>query len=662
MPDPIIYAEPSNAGLDEFKKAVDNGSPGLMTRVFNHATQTDILKNEIQQMYAASTLAETFPENDVEELLDYGNDCLVVLRENIPPSLSSPFDSSGTKYKPELYDLAAELGLSEENLKKIEQYHINLVKLAAAKSTESNWVEFVVNKHIPEYMQKAQSLYGEKVLQDMLLGAAQYSLSENAMGVLGRSVGGVISSLDTNYRLARNSFYGNLESLNELDQSNVTTQALKQMGNNIKENLKTNPLVDTALFYHMVKLHKANPELSMEEISASANATVNADKSPKKIAKLDSFAPAASAAPAPAPAAENRYQKSFNRIFSINDVPPANIASAILEYPQKNTLAEWSYYIFTAKFILAPVKNLLKVVAEYVPTVIQDTALYLNDGARKSYTDANAIKNPLAFAIVKAGAGLGILATGAVFGLAKGVELLTGSVTSPMRSFRDAWRIHPILGVTSAVVSIATTAAVAFFATPALLGLLPLAGSATVTAIALEVSSGLATIAAPVLSFTGLSGISLLTSNLAAVGAGLLGAGFALLASPAKLASSKIWTYLSREVTIPAPEKKVDSRPVTPETPPSPTIKVTEERLTQSYRSISERDRQRAARKSLKEPLITEDDSPHQENAKEWKPRRKSLSDLDVAENGIFGHSLKEHKEESKNLAPDVHTGPEKKI
>lgn len=233
-----------------------------------------------------------------------------------------------------------------------------------------------------------------------------------------------------------------------------------------------------------------------------------------------------------------RLLNSYNEIYSINNIPPKSLAHALLEIPENNTYGAWAIYLLTGRAIFAPLKNILKIFSELLPATIQKSTAWLNEQARKKYESSASIPNPLFRMISKIFFTIGVATSSIVYAITKGISLLTSRITSPMRTFRAAKNIHPVLGVLSAIVTVVATSIFGFFAAPALLAVLPMTGSSVLSSISGSITTMLHAAAAPIAN---LSGLSILTNNLAATGAAIVSAGFALVTSPAKYIIAKIF-------------------------------------------------------------------------------------------------------------------------
>jgi hypothetical protein len=216
----------------------------------------------------------------------------------------------------------------------------------------------------------------------------------------------------------------------------------------------------------------------------------------------------------------------FKEIYSTNDTSPENIYFAMLEYPRNNLVFDWVYHILSGRVILAPLKNSLKFIIEFIPAVIKALALHANNQAIERYGNIPWVNNGNDFNGSRYLFSITIFILGLISGIASIIGLITSRITSPMRSFRTAWHRHPFLGVASSLLTIVATGLIGFFLTPILLTALTITGSATLITVAEAIQTVFTVIATPIVDLTGLS---LLTGNLVAVGSGIFSACFLFL-------------------------------------------------------------------------------------------------------------------------------------
>lgn len=120
----------------------------------------------------------------------------------------------------------------------------------------------------------------------------------------------------------------------------------------------------------------------------------------------------------------------------------------------------WATYI-AGGFIYLPVKNLVKLVVEYVPYCLQKAAKMGIQNLRQRRAEQT---NPGLLTNLVTGAGIVLLRAG--YYIAKFVRVAARIITSPVTSARQGWKIHPLLGVVSAILSVAAIAALLFFTAP----------------------------------------------------------------------------------------------------------------------------------------------------------------------------------------------------
>ncbi|KTD22487.1 hypothetical protein [Legionella israelensis] len=187
-------------------------------------------------------------------------------------------------------------------------------------------------------------------------------------------------------------------------------------------------------------------------------------------------------------------------------------------WPKEKGAGQKVLYFATLGFLFNPLINLIKLPTEFLLNALSETASYA-----KNALLATAPTHP-ALQYLRSTA---LLALYGLQGAFKGLSLLVRTVTSPITSFKAAWRVHPALGVLSAVVSVAAYAALAIFAAPALLALAG-PGAAGFLAPAIKALSYPVTFIAAKLSlevpavigaaFTAIAGSSLLVGIKAGIG------------------------------------------------------------------------------------------------------------------------------------------------
>ena len=152
-------------------------------------------------------------------------------------------------------------------------------------------------------------------------------------------------------------------------------------------------------------------------------------------------------------------------------------------------------YFATLKFITTPLVNLLSLVTEFPLNLISETASYLKNKLI-SFAPTNAFTQGIRSVLLVSAMGLQ-----SIF---KGLSLLIRTITSPIVSFKEAYKQHPALGYVSALASVILIggglAALAVFAPLVVATLAPSMGPG---ALAL-----LSTLAAPALQVLAMMSLS----------------------------------------------------------------------------------------------------------------------------------------------------------
>ncbi|MDR3478478.1 MAG: hypothetical protein P4M14_10665 [Gammaproteobacteria bacterium] len=110
----------------------------------------------------------------------------------------------------------------------------------------------------------------------------------------------------------------------------------------------------------------------------------------------------------------------------------------------------------------------IKLVAEFIPSAIGQTARWARDQILENFPDKYAISQPLLRYPVQLLAGTAIILLGVIEGVGKLTNLMLARITSPLKSYEQAKAIHPALGVVSALFSIAATIALGIVLSPLL--------------------------------------------------------------------------------------------------------------------------------------------------------------------------------------------------
>ncbi|WP_454784857.1 hypothetical protein [Legionella sp. WA2024007413] len=133
-------------------------------------------------------------------------------------------------------------------------------------------------------------------------------------------------------------------------------------------------------------------------------------------------------------------------------------------------------YFITLKFITAPLTNLLSFFTEFPLNFLSETFSFLKN-ITLSWAPTNWFTQSIRSAL--------LLVTMGLEGLFKGAYYLTRTITSPITSFKEAQRVHPVLGFLSALASVcfigAAVVALSFFAPPISAALMPSMGPGALT-------------------------------------------------------------------------------------------------------------------------------------------------------------------------------------
>lgn len=149
----------------------------------------------------------------------------------------------------------------------------------------------------------------------------------------------------------------------------------------------------------------------------------------------------------------NQLKLGYRKYFLEND-PTRSVFLAFLGIPQKFSAMDWLLYLLGG-FLFSPLKNVTKLIFEYVPFIFEVTAAWAKDkcqGLSKTQRTLHAVLNGIYFSI-------------------KSVRQVDRTFTSPIRAFEERWKIHPLLGIASALGTVAMYAGVIAMAMPVAMAL-----------------------------------------------------------------------------------------------------------------------------------------------------------------------------------------------
>ncbi|KTD47011.1 hypothetical protein Lrub_1933 [Legionella rubrilucens] len=215
---------------------------------------------------------------------------------------------------------------------------------------------------------------------------------------------------------------------------------------------------------------------------------------------------------------------------------PLHFGHYFMGWPsQKGTFRKVVYFL-TLGFILNPLINVIKL-PELLANGISESFSFLKNSL------INWAPTHPATQFFRSGL---LLSTIGLQGLFKGLYFAIRTVTSPVTSFKEAWRIHPALGILSAVVSLTVYAALVYFAAPVVVPILMAAGPAAAPAFN--------ALAYPLVQLFGLIGVSL-TTGTAAAGTLTLGA---VIVQAGRLLLNKLVDTVEKKL----PKKEAIQKPV----------------------------------------------------------------------------------------------------
>jgi hypothetical protein len=250
----------------------------------------------------------------------------------------------------------------------------------------------------------------------------------------------------------------------------------------------------------------------------------------------------------------HRIYEAFHSTYSNNDAHQSDFA-AFMGWPENYNAYSIVEYALGG-FVFSPLKNSVKLITEFTPFILEVSAHWAIDQLKANYPDEKTIPKPLLRYTAQAASTLAIGLLGAIYYVAKAARFLLRTVSSPIKSFQEGWKIHPLLGIASGMITLAAVITISIFTAPATLlviGKIAGAGAAgTVAAVAgkaasLPVFSQLGTVLSPVVAALGkVAGVTLpaTVSKVAAC----IGIMINVAGTPLKAGALKISGWLSQQL------------------------------------------------------------------------------------------------------------------
>lgn len=176
--------------------------------------------------------------------------------------------------------------------------------------------------------------------------------------------------------------------------------------------------------------------------------------------------------PAPKISAFKSWWKQMTDIYDITFYTEEYNQSrflAFLGFKKDNNLAlDIVSYLATLQFISIP-KNIVKFFSEYLLYVLEENVRIVFDWSLEKFNQTNTAG--------KVGLFPALILLGGLYGLFRGLRLLTRTVTSPIASFKAAWETDPLLGIVSAITTVVATTAVIILLLPIIAAGVTVAGA-----------------------------------------------------------------------------------------------------------------------------------------------------------------------------------------
>ncbi|MGL5741884.1 MAG: hypothetical protein ACRCXC_04715 [Legionella sp.] len=189
------------------------------------------------------------------------------------------------------------------------------------------------------------------------------------------------------------------------------------------------------------------------------------------------------------------WRNTFLPLIDENERDKYHFGHYFMGWPSQEKGSKWAYFL-SLKFVTTPLTNLLTLALEFPLNVLSETFSFL-----KNKVISWAPTHPVTQGIRS----LLLLTTLGLQTAFKGVYYLLRTITSPLVSFKAAYKVHPALGYFSALTSVlvigAGLAAIAFFAPPIMAAIAPSMGPGAM--------SMLSTLAYPFIQLFSLVSVSL---------------------------------------------------------------------------------------------------------------------------------------------------------
>ncbi|KTD72377.1 hypothetical protein [Legionella tucsonensis] len=164
------------------------------------------------------------------------------------------------------------------------------------------------------------------------------------------------------------------------------------------------------------------------------------------------------------------WQDTFLPLKKNEEKDQYHFGHYFMGWPSKPNASKLPYFL-TLKFITTPLTNLLSLATEFPLNVLSETFSFLKNKIL-SWAPTNGVTQSIRSLL--------LLSTMGLQNLFKGAYYLIRTITSPIASFKEAQKVHPVLGYLSALTSVlfigTAIALLAVFAPPIMAALMPSMG------------------------------------------------------------------------------------------------------------------------------------------------------------------------------------------
>jgi hypothetical protein len=158
--------------------------------------------------------------------------------------------------------------------------------------------------------------------------------------------------------------------------------------------------------------------------------------------------------------AKSAWNNTFMKAKSIDEQNQQDFVNYFMGWPKDGTTVQKALYFLSLSFITTPVINTLKTLVQFPINFLSESARFL----RNRLMLLSPTSLPAQFLRTA-----GILLTGLVENITKGIGFVVNAVTSPIENLKAAWKTNKALGVLSILISAGAYVGLSIFAAPIVL-------------------------------------------------------------------------------------------------------------------------------------------------------------------------------------------------